>query len=83
MTLIGIHSKNDDPGGRDGPIEWYADAYMNDYRAHHNDTRTILVERDFLKAITKMCGAENIAHLPAGNPYDETTDSEPPTIGHK
>jgi hypothetical protein len=83
MTLIGIHSEDDSPGGRGSTPGWYEDIPENNYKAHHNDSRTILVERDFLKALTRMCGAENIAHLPAGNPYDETTDSEPPTIGHR
>jgi hypothetical protein len=83
MTLVAIHSESENPGGKHATIEWYKNDSANDYKALHNSTHSVIVERDFLKAITKMCGAENIAHLPADNPYDGTTDSEPPTIGHK
>jgi hypothetical protein len=83
MTLVAIHSESDDPAGKHAEIKWYRNESANDYKAVRNSTHSVVVERDFLKALTKMCGAENIAHLPSGNPYDETTDSEPPTIGHK
>jgi hypothetical protein len=83
MVLVGVHTADNHSGGENAPMEWRKDSSKNDFNPQKNATHSVVVERDFLKAIAKMCGSENIAHLPPGNPYDETTDSEPPTIGHK
>jgi hypothetical protein len=83
MTIVSIHTGDYFPGmDTGGKRRWFREEVRNDF-SEANGTHSIVVERDFLKALVKMCGAEKIAHLPADYPYDETTYSEPPTIGHK
>jgi hypothetical protein len=82
MVMVAIHGEADQPNGN-GDAVWYKDASKNRFQAGVNDSVSVLLERDFFDAVKNACGADHIAHLPPGDPYDETTDSEPPTIGHK
>jgi hypothetical protein len=77
-----IRSEGNQPNGNDDAI-WFKDASKNRFQAGVNDSVSVLLERDFLDAVKNACGAVHIAHLPPGDPSDETADSEPPTIGHK
>jgi hypothetical protein len=82
MAMVGVHGEGDQPNGDENAV-WYKDPSKNKFKPWVNASASVLLERDFLDAVKQACGADHIAHLPSGDPYDETTDSEPPTIGHK
>jgi hypothetical protein len=82
MAMVAVHGEDNHPND-DADAVWYKDPSKNKFQAGVNDSASVLLERDFFDAVKNACGADHIAHLPPGNPYDETTDSEPPTIGHK
>jgi hypothetical protein len=82
MVMVAIHGEGNQPNQNEDAV-WYKDPAKNKFQAEVNDSMSVLLERNFLDAVKSACGPDHIAHLSPGNPYDGTTDSEPPTIGHK
>lgn len=82
MVMVAVHGQGNQPNGNQD-AKWYKDPSKNKFKAGVNDSVSVLLERDFFNAVKSACGPDHIKHLASNNPYDSSTDSEPPTIGSK